>query len=57
MPFVCMENINAYTQACKGLGIPDEYNFVTVDLWEASRLKQVWSIDRDRTYGGDGEEQ
>ena len=41
MPFVCMENISAYTQACKGLGLPDEYNFVTVDLWEGSRLKQV----------------
>ena len=41
MPFVCMENITAYTQACKAAGLPDEYNFVSVDLWEGGRLKQV----------------
>jgi hypothetical protein len=30
MAFVCMENIAAYTEACKAIGVPDEYNFVTV---------------------------
>eukprot|EP00051_Salpingoeca_urceolata_P021486 m.337877 g.337877 ORF g.337877 m.337877 type:complete len:214 (+) comp19808_c0_seq1:137-778(+) len=41
MPFVCMENINSFTDAAKKLGVTDENLFVTVDLWEASNLKQV----------------
>eukprot|EP00042_Codosiga_hollandica_P025325 m.111815 g.111815 ORF g.111815 m.111815 type:complete len:224 (+) comp51835_c0_seq1:16-687(+) len=39
--FVCMENIAAYTAACRAMGLSDDYNFVTVDLWEGSNIKQV----------------
>lgn len=57
MPFVCMENIAAYTTACKGLGLPDNYNFVTVDLWDASNIKQVAlnvvSLKRQLGFGFD----
>jgi len=41
MPFVQMENIGAYIQACKKLGIPEHYLFVTVDLFEGKNMAQV----------------
>mmetsp|Transcript_22499 Transcript_22499/g.89073 ORF Transcript_22499/g.89073 Transcript_22499/m.89073 type:complete len:247 (+) Transcript_22499:30-770(+) len=42
MPFMQMENINAYIDACKReFGIPDQYNFMTIDLFEAKNLGQV----------------
>ena len=41
MPFTCMENIGAYIAACKKLGLPDQYNFMTVDLWENKNMGQV----------------
>jgi len=41
MPFVQMENIAAYVTGAKKLGVPDEYNFVTVDLFEGKDLPQV----------------
>jgi hypothetical protein len=41
MAFICMENIESYTKACRAIGIPDDYNFVSVDLWEQRNLKQV----------------
>ena len=44
MAFVCMENITAYTEACRGVGVPDQYNFVSKDLWEAANIKQVQFI-------------
>lgn len=41
MPFVQMENINAFLMACKQLGVPDTDLFMTVDLFEAKNLGQV----------------
>jgi len=41
MPFMCMENIEAYINATQGMGIPHEYTFMTVDLWESKNLPQV----------------
>lgn len=41
MPFTCMENIGSYITACKKLGLPDQYNFMTVDLWENKNMGQV----------------
>jgi hypothetical protein len=41
MAFVCMENIHAYTVACRSVGLSDDYNFTTADLWDGSNLKQV----------------
>jgi len=41
MPFMCMENINNYIEATQKIGIPSEYSFMTVDLWEAKNLAQV----------------
>jgi len=41
MPFKQMENIAAYIEGSRKLGVPDEYNFVTVDLYEAKNLNQV----------------
>eukprot|EP01114_Cavostelium_apophysatum_P003229 TRINITY_DN13011_c0_g1_i1.p1 TRINITY_DN13011_c0_g1~~TRINITY_DN13011_c0_g1_i1.p1 ORF type:complete len:252 (+),score=71.74 TRINITY_DN13011_c0_g1_i1:95-850(+) len=41
MPFKQMENIASYVQGSKKLGVPDEYNFVTVDLFEGKNLGQV----------------
>ena len=33
--------MNAYINACKSLGVPDQYNFVTIDLFESKNLLQV----------------
>jgi len=41
MPFMCMENIESYINAIQSLGIPHEYSFMTVDLWDAKNLAQV----------------
>jgi len=41
MAFKQMENIAAYVEGSRKLGVPDEYNFVTVDLFEAKNLNQV----------------
>jgi len=41
MPFMEMENIGNYINACKSLGLPPEYNFMTVDLYEGKNLSQV----------------
>lgn len=36
-----MENIGSYIAACKKTGLPDQYNFMTVDLWENKNMGQV----------------
>eukprot|EP00339_Tiarina_fusa_P015969 CAMPEP_0117041766 /NCGR_PEP_ID=MMETSP0472-20121206/29138_1 /TAXON_ID=693140 ORGANISM="Tiarina fusus, Strain LIS" /NCGR_SAMPLE_ID=MMETSP0472 /ASSEMBLY_ACC=CAM_ASM_000603 /LENGTH=204 /DNA_ID=CAMNT_0004752847 /DNA_START=22 /DNA_END=637 /DNA_ORIENTATION=+ len=41
MPFIQMENINAFLVACKQLGVPDTDLFMTVDLYEAKNMPQV----------------
>jgi len=41
MPFVQMENIAAYINGCKAIGLEDRNNFMTVDLFEAKNLVQV----------------
>jgi len=41
MPFIQMENINAFLVACKHLGVPDTDLFMTVDLFEAKNMGQV----------------
>jgi len=41
MPFLQMENIGNYIKACKDLGVPSEYNFMTVDLYEGKNINQV----------------
>jgi len=41
MPFKQMENIAAYIEGSRKLGVPDEYNFMTVDLFEGKNLAQV----------------
>eukprot|EP00053_Salpingoeca_punica_P001765 m.34815 g.34815 ORF g.34815 m.34815 type:complete len:223 (-) comp11204_c0_seq2:865-1533(-) len=55
MPFICMENISAYTNACKALGLADQWNFVTVDLFEGRNLRQVAtnivSLKRELGFG------
>lgn len=35
------ENIDSYINACKKIGVPEEYQFVTVDLYEGKNLGQV----------------
>lgn len=36
------ENISAYIEVCKKeFNIPDQYNFVTIDLFEGQNLNQV----------------
>eukprot|EP01119_Soliformovum_irregulare_P013730 TRINITY_DN3684_c0_g1_i1.p2 TRINITY_DN3684_c0_g1~~TRINITY_DN3684_c0_g1_i1.p2 ORF type:complete len:130 (-),score=44.36 TRINITY_DN3684_c0_g1_i1:99-488(-) len=41
MPFIQMENIGNYLDACKAAGIPVTDLFQTVDLFEAKNLNQV----------------
>ena len=41
MPFIQMENINAFLIACKQLGIPPTDLFMTVDLFEAKNMGAV----------------
>jgi len=57
MPFVQMENIGAYIAACKKLGIPEHYLFVTVDLFEGKNMAQVIlninTVKREMGFGFD----
>eukprot|EP01100_Stratorugosa_tubuloviscum_P006334 TRINITY_DN273_c2_g1_i2.p1 TRINITY_DN273_c2_g1~~TRINITY_DN273_c2_g1_i2.p1 ORF type:complete len:233 (+),score=107.26 TRINITY_DN273_c2_g1_i2:220-918(+) len=41
MPFMQMENIKSYLDACRAMGVPDKDSFVTIDLFEAKDLVQV----------------
>eukprot|EP00033_Pygsuia_biforma_P000283 GCRY01000348.1.p1 GENE.GCRY01000348.1~~GCRY01000348.1.p1 ORF type:complete len:193 (+),score=36.16 GCRY01000348.1:86-664(+) len=41
MPFMQMENINAYLQACQNIGMPVHDTFMTVDLFEAQNMNAV----------------
>lgn len=41
MAFKCMENINAFLEVCKVLGVPPQETFQTVDLWERQNLNSV----------------
>ncbi|KAL6057581.1 calponin [Balamuthia mandrillaris] len=41
MPFVQMENINAYLTACEQLGLRKSDCFMTVDLFEAKNMVPV----------------
>eukprot|EP00802_Teleaulax_amphioxeia_P007667 Tamp_07674.p1 GENE.Tamp_07674~~Tamp_07674.p1 ORF type:complete len:553 (+),score=41.17 Tamp_07674:650-2308(+) len=41
MPFPMRENIKAFCDACRALGVPDRDNFTTDDLFEQRNMKQV----------------
>ncbi|CAH1983871.1 unnamed protein product [Acanthoscelides obtectus] len=41
MAFKCMENINAFLEAVRELGVPAQETFQTVDLWERQNLNSV----------------
>ncbi|KAL6122073.1 hypothetical protein NUSPORA_00921 [Nucleospora cyclopteri] len=40
-PFFMMENIEFFILQCKKLGVPDNENFMTVDLFENKNMDQV----------------
>ncbi|XP_065348131.1 myophilin isoform X1 [Cloeon dipterum] len=41
MAFKCMENINAFLDVARTLGVPAQETFQTVDLWERQNLNSV----------------
>ncbi|CAB3383194.1 Hypothetical predicted protein [Cloeon dipterum] len=41
MAFKCMENINAFLDVARSLGVPAQETFQTVDLWERQNLNSV----------------
>ncbi|KAF4518352.1 hypothetical protein B566_EDAN007079 [Ephemera danica] len=41
MAFKCMENINAFLDVARQLGVPAQETFQTVDLWERQNLNSV----------------
>jgi|ERR1711988_72366 len=41
MPFMQMENIDNYIKACNVLGVPSEYQFLTVELYEQKNVNSV----------------
>lgn len=41
MAFKCMENINAFLEVARDLGVPAQETFQTVDLWERQNLNSV----------------
>ncbi|OQS55694.1 Myophilin [Ecytonucleospora hepatopenaei] len=40
-PYFIMENIEYFINAVKEVGVPDHYNFLTVDLYEGKDMRQV----------------
>jgi len=55
MAFKQMENIAAYIEGSRKLGVPDQYNFMTVDLFEEKNLGQVilniLTLKKERGFG------
>lgn len=41
MAFKCMENINAFLENARDMGVPAQETFQTVDLWERQNLNSV----------------
>uniref|UniRef100_A0A1B6L9J9 Transgelin n=1 Tax=Graphocephala atropunctata TaxID=36148 RepID=A0A1B6L9J9_9HEMI len=41
MAFKCMENINAFLDIARQMGVPAQETFQTVDLWERQNLNSV----------------
>lgn len=41
MAFKCMENINAFLEVAREMGVPAQETFQTVDLWERQNLNSV----------------
>eukprot|EP01091_Cochliopodium_minus_P015675 TRINITY_DN564_c0_g1_i1.p1 TRINITY_DN564_c0_g1~~TRINITY_DN564_c0_g1_i1.p1 ORF type:complete len:147 (-),score=43.30 TRINITY_DN564_c0_g1_i1:49-489(-) len=54
MPFIKMENINAFLEGCKAVGVSDLDVFMTVDLFEAKNMVKVTDtlISLKRKIGG-----
>jgi len=55
MAFKQMENIQAYIEGSRKLGVPDQYNFMTVDLYEEKNIAQVvlniLTLKKENNYG------
>ena len=50
--FPSLDAVEAYINACRDLGLPDHYNFMTVDLYEGKNMKQVRAGGRECVFGG-----